>query len=156
MCSSLFSKLLSRMHIFAKHILRSILGKGDQRARRQLCQRLGMQLPGQNLPQQQEQGRGNLLAARNSACCPLLLWSSHSLLTQLQVQAWTVFIPILVSYKQSTSSIFRITGLTECCLSAKESGRAKQLRKHKITASTDFKRTKSLFSYNTEHQVGSC
>lgn len=77
----------------------------------QLCQRLRMQPAGQNLPLQQQRVRENLLAARNSACGPSLLWSSHSLLIQLPVRVWSLFIPIL--FLRVWILHFQSTGLTE-------------------------------------------
>lgn len=85
-------KLLSRMRISAKYIMRSILGKGEQRERKQLCQRLGMQLPGQNLPQ-------NRNRAEETSWLPAALhavphnWSKHSLFNSVSGSSLNSFYP---------------------------------------------------------------
>lgn len=142
-------KLLSRMHISAKYVMRSILEKGEQRARRQLCQRLGMQLPGQNLPQHRNR-------AEETSWLPAALhavphnWSKHSLFTQLQVQAWSPFILILIPYVQLTLSVSSTTWFNGILSVWK----GIQNWENKITTSSDFMWTKTLFEH-MKHQAAS-
>lgn len=102
-----------------------------------------MQLPGQNPALLQERVSENLLAARNSTCCPSLLGSSHSSASGPSLKS---IYPIPVSY---TLSIFRITGSTEFCLQMNPA-ELTDWEKYKTTNPTDLKCIEIPFIGNTE------
>lgn len=102
-----------------------------------------MQLPGQNLPLQQERVTENLPAARSSARCPSPLGS-----TTASAQSLKSVHPYFCSLHTGYSLHFHNSQSTN------ESSRADWLRKSKITISTDFSWTESLLIWGTDHQVG--
>lgn len=97
---------------------------------------------------------GSELAAKNSACCPSLLWSSHSLFTQLLLQAWSLFISIPVSYRVYILHFQNHWFNRILSLSTNEPSRVDRVRRYKTMTSVDFNQPETLFIWNIKHQMG--